>query len=161
MNELVVLVGVLLPMRNSLILIGLTLRTLSAIDAARVSPDVSSHEALPMRSPLKLAGPAVTANVALTLCPGATGPGSVTDVSERPGTTEVHCALGRPMLSFTPVTGAPVVFVNVTTVFWVVPGANVCSPGGPPGTDVASSTVPARPLPDESSTVSPFASSNL
>ena len=73
MNELVALVGELLPMRNSLILIGLVLRTFSAIDADCPSP----HVALPIRSPLNGAGPEVTLNVALTLAPGATGSASV------------------------------------------------------------------------------------
>ena len=60
------------------------------------------------------------------------------------------------MLSVTPVTGAPVVFVNVTTVSWVEPGANVCRPGGPGAAAAATATVPLRPLPDESSTLSPL-----
>src|SRR3954467_15659671 len=118
MNELVPFAGELLPIRSSLILMALVLRTFSAIDADCPSP----HVALPIRSPLKLAGPEVTLNVALTLSPGATVPGNVFDVSEPPATTEVHCALGTPMLSVTPVTGAPVVFVNVTTVSWLEPG---------------------------------------
>ncbi len=79
-------------MRNSLILIGLTLRTFSAVVSDCVPPVVRFvHEALPTRSPLKAAGPEVTLKVALTLAPGATGPANVTDVSVVPGTTEVHC----------------------------------------------------------------------
>src|SRR3954447_271023 len=161
MNEFVLLVGELLPMRNSLILIGSTLRTRSAIDADRVPPvDELVHEALAIRSPLKAAAPEVTANVALTLSPGATGPGRVSDVSEPPATTAVHCASGRDRLSLTSVTGAPVVFVNVTMVSWVEPGANVWRPGGPAGAVEATRTVPLRPWPDESSTASPLVSSN-
>src|SRR4051812_45507287 len=116
------------PMRNSLILIGLALRTRSAIDADCVAPLAwLVQDALPTRSPLKLACPEVTRNVALTLSPGATGPGMV---SEPPWTTELHCA-GTERLSFTFVAGAPLVFVNVTIVSWLDPGANVCRPGGP------------------------------
>src|SRR3954451_20575609 len=153
MNELVALLGALLPTRNSLILIGLMLRTFSAIAADCVAPlDGFVQDALPIRSPLKLAGPEVTLNVALTLSPGATGPGNVFDVSEPPATTEVHCALGTPMLSFTSVTGLPVMFVNVTVVSWLEPGANVCRPGGPAAAAGAVRTVPARLWPDESST---------
>jgi hypothetical protein len=40
----------------------------------------------------------------------------------------VHC-LGTLMLNLRPVTGAPVVFVNVTVTFWEDPGENVWSPG--------------------------------
>src|SRR4051812_18178995 len=149
MNELVPLAGLLLPIRNSLILIGLVLRTFSAIDAVCPSP----HVAFPMMSPLNGASPDVTFNVALTLAPGATGPAIVF------GPSLVH-PLGRETLSATPVTGAPVVFVNVTMVSWVEPGANVCRPGGPGAAAAATATVPLRPLPDESSTLSPLASSN-
>src|SRR5882757_2398457 len=129
MNALVKLV--LVPVRNSLILIGLTLRTFSAVvsDCRPPCPGLV-HEALPARSPLKAAGPDVTRNVALTLAPGATGCGNVTDVSVLPGTTEVHCLLGTEMLSFTPTAGDPVVFVNVTVDSCEDRGANVWSPGG-------------------------------
>src|SRR3954462_10125181 len=115
MNELVALLGALLPTRNSLILIGLMLRTFSAIAADCVAPlDEFVQDALPIRSPLKLAGPDVTVNAALTLSPGATGPGNVFDDSGPPATTEVHWPVGTPILSFTPGTGVPVVLVNVT-----------------------------------------------
>src|ERR1700754_3317398 len=104
MNELVPLLGELEPMRNSLILTGLVLRTFSAIDADCPSPQV----AFPTRSPLKLTGPEVTLNVALTLSPGAIGPAIVFGASAlQPAGTET--------LRLTPVTGAPVVLVNVTT----------------------------------------------
>src|SRR5580693_5187892 len=119
MNEFVELSGEL--MRNSLILIGLTFRTFSAVVADCVLPAVPPevwfvHEALPARSPLNAAGPEVTLKVALTLAPGATGPAIVTDVLAAPGTTEVHCLPGTEMLNLTPTAGAPVVFVNVTVM---------------------------------------------
>src|SRR4051794_26191278 len=121
MNELVELAGELEPIRNSLILTGLTLRTRSAIDADWAAPLARFvHAAVPSRSPLKLAGPEVTVNVALTLSPGATGPGIV---SAPPWTTERHCGPGRERLSLTFVAGAPLVFVNVTTVSSLDPGA--------------------------------------
>src|ERR1039458_7095800 len=102
MNEFVELAGVLVLIRNSLILIGLTLRTFSAVVVANCFPLLVGfvHTALPTRSPLKAAGPEVTLKVALTLAPGATGSGIVTDVLVVFGTTEVHC-LGTEMLSFT------------------------------------------------------------
>src|ERR1044071_5916938 len=120
MNELVPLAGLLEPMRNSLILTGLVLRTRSAIDADCPSP----HVAVPIRSPLNGAGPEVTLIVRLTLAPGAMASATVT------GPLVVHPA-GVVTPSVTPGTGAPVVFVNVTTVSWVEPGVNVCRPGGP------------------------------
>src|SRR5450755_518876 len=114
MNALVELV--LVPARNSLILIGLTFRTFSAVVSDCLPPCPGFvHEALPVRSPLKAAGPDVTRKVALTLAPGA---------------TEVHCLLGTEMLSFTPTAGDPVVFVNVTVDSCEDRGANVWSPGG-------------------------------
>ena len=83
-------------MRNSLILIGLTFRTFSAVVSDCVLPLAwFVHEALPTRSPLKAAGPEVTLKVALTLAPGATGSAIVIDVSVVPGTTEVHCLWAR------------------------------------------------------------------
>src|SRR5690348_9637168 len=105
-------------------------------------------------SPLKLAGPAVTVKVPVTLSPGATGPGMVTVEPSAPATVEDHPA-GRPSVSFTFVTGAPVVFVNVTRLFWLAPGEKVCRPGGPAATAAAVRTVPSLWLPDESSTVGP------
>src|SRR5690349_8776616 len=120
MNEFVPFAGLLEPMRNSLILIGLVLRTRSAIAADCPSP----HVAVPIRSPLNAASPEVTLIVRLTLAPGATGSETVT------GPFVVQPA-GVVTPSVTPDTGAPVVFVKVTIVSWVVPGANVCRPGGP------------------------------
>src|SRR5512137_111602 len=114
MNESVGLAGEPALMRSSLILIGLTFRTFSAVVSDCVRPLAFVHEALPTRSPLKAAGPEVTLKVALTLAPGATGSVMVTDVLAAPGTTEVHCLLGTEMLSFTPVAVAPVIFLNVT-----------------------------------------------
>src|SRR6266487_4579325 len=121
---------VLVPVRNSLILIGPTFRTFSAVVSLCLAPFAGfAHEALPIRSPLKAPGPEVTLKVALTLAPGATE-SNVCDVSVVPGTKEVHCLLGTEMLNFTPAARDPVVFVNVTVVFCEDPGANVWSPGG-------------------------------
>src|SRR5580704_15618657 len=120
MNEFVELSGEL--MRNSLILIGLTFRTFSAVVSDCALPLVGLvHEALPARSPLKAAGPEVTLKVALTLAPGATGPVIVSDVLAPLETTEVHC-LGTEMVNLTPTAGAPVVFVNVKVVSCEDPG---------------------------------------
>src|ERR1700723_1369960 len=121
MNEFVELAGEPALMRNSLILIGLTFRTFSAVVSECVPPAVPPeagfvHEALATRSPLKAAGPEVTLKVAVTLAPGATGSAIVTEVLAPPGTKEVHCLLGTEMLNLTPTAGAPVVFVNVTLV---------------------------------------------
>src|SRR5215472_9730689 len=123
MNEFVGLPGPLT--RNSLILIGLTFRTFSAVVSDCVLPLAFVHEAWPTRSPLKAAGPAVSWNVAFTLAPGATGPAIVAEVSVFPETTEVHCLLGTATLNLTPVAGAPVVFVNVRVVSCDDPGENV------------------------------------
>src|ERR1051325_7977795 len=99
MNEFVGLAAVPSLTRNSLILIGLTFRTFSAVVSDCFAPLVwFVHWALPTRSPLKAAGPEVTLKVALTLAPGATGPAIVTDVLVEPGATEVHC-LGTEMLN--------------------------------------------------------------
>src|SRR4051812_35425750 len=114
MNALVGLA--LVPVRNSLILIGLTFRTFSVVVSLRRAPFAGFvHEALPIRSPLKSADPEVTLKVALTLAPGATE-SNVCDVSVVPGTKEVHCLLGTVMLNFTPAARAPVVLVNFTVV---------------------------------------------
>src|SRR5215471_724476 len=122
---------VLVPARNSLILIGSTFRTVSVVVSDCLPPFIGFvQKTLPIRSPLKGTGPEVTLKVALTLAPGATGSGNVTDVSVVPGTKEVHCLSGSEMLSFTPTAGAPVVFVNVTVDSCEDPGANVWSPGG-------------------------------
>src|ERR1017187_3538038 len=95
MNEFVELVVEPSLMRNSLILIGLTFRTFSAVVSDCVLPVAGFvHEALLTRSPLKAAGPEVTLKVALTLAPGATGSAIVTEVLVVPGTTEVHRVLG-------------------------------------------------------------------
>src|ERR1017187_4452705 len=107
-------------MRNSLILIGLTFRTFSAVVASNFFAPLV-QEALPTRSPLKAAGPEVTLKVALTLAPGATGSANVVE----PEATAVH-PFGVAMLSLTPAAGAPVVFVNVTMVSCEEPGENVC-----------------------------------
>src|SRR5690242_8057431 len=128
MNALVGLV--LAPARISLILIGLTFRTSSAVVPLCLAPPPGFvHEALPTTSPLNGTGPEVTLKVALTLAPGATE-SKVWEVSVVPGTTEVHCLLGTDMLSFTPAARDPVVLVNVTVEFCEDPGVNVWSPGG-------------------------------
>src|ERR1039458_7095702 len=139
MNESVGLVGEPSLMRNSLILIGLTFRTFSAVVSESFPPFVwFVHWALPTRSPLKAAGLEVTLKVALTLAPGATGSANVADVLVVPETKEVHC-LGTEMLNWTPTAGAPVVFVNVTVVSCEDPGENVwrdrggAVAGGPSG----------------------------
>src|SRR5437016_1392179 len=129
MNEFVELAGEPALILNSLILIGLTFRTFSAVVSDCIAPLVwFFHWALPTRSPLKAAGPEVTLKVALTLAPGATGSAIVTDVLP-PGAAEVHCR-GTEMLNWTPTAAAPVVFVNVTVVSCEDPGENVWSPGG-------------------------------
>ena len=95
-------------MRNSLILIGLTFRTFSAVVSECFPPLVELvHEAFPTRSPLNAAGPEVTLKVALTLAPGAIGSANVFDVSVVPATKAVHCLLGREMLNLTPTAAAP------------------------------------------------------
>src|SRR5262249_26245398 len=111
MNEFVALAGEAVLIANSLILIGLTLRTFSTAVSDCVWPLAEFvHEALPTRSPPKAAGPDVTLNVALTLAPGMTGSVNVFDVSLEPETTEVH-PLGAEMLNLTSFAGAPVVLV--------------------------------------------------
>src|SRR5579875_1603666 len=128
MNELVGVV--LVPVRNSLILIGLTFRTCSvAVSRCRSRFAGFVHVASPARSPPNAAGPEVTLNVALTLAPGATE-ANVFDRSLVPATTDAHCLEGTEMLSRTPTAVELVVFVNVTVESWLEPGANVCSPGG-------------------------------
>src|SRR6185437_5677784 len=127
------LVGsVLVPERNSLIVIGLTFRTFSVVVADCRPPCPGPgfvHEALPIRSPLKGTGPEVTVKVALTLAPGATEP-NVRELSNVPETTDLHCLSGTVMLSRTPTAVDPVVFVNVTVDSCEDRGANVWSPGG-------------------------------
>src|SRR5207244_2688262 len=108
MNEFVELVVDPSLMRNSLIFTGLTFRTFSAVVSDCVRPFVI-QEALPTRSPLNASGPDVILKVALTVAPGAIGPGN-----------DLAACVVQPlcagMLSLTPVAGAPVVFVNVTVV---------------------------------------------
>ena len=87
LDERVGRVGGRAGMRNSLILTGLTFRTFSAVVSDCFWPvDWFVQEALPIRSPLKAAGPEVTLKVALTLAPGATGSANVFDVSAVPET---------------------------------------------------------------------------
>src|ERR1039458_9530950 len=130
MNEFVELAGEPELTANSLILIGLTFRTFSAIFSDCVLPFVV-HEALPTRSPLKAAGPEVTLKVAFTLAPGATGAAIVVV----PEATEVH-PVGTERLNLTPAAGAPVVFVNERVVSCEDRGENVWSPGGAAVADV-------------------------
>src|SRR6185312_5450162 len=117
-------------MRNSLILIGLTLRTFSAVVSLCFSPLAFVHRALPTKSPLKGDRPDFTLNVALTLAPGATGSENVFDVPLPPATCEVQPLPGREMLSVTFAAGAPVVFVKLNAVSCEDPGVKVWSPGG-------------------------------
>src|SRR5262249_21238503 len=137
------------PIRYSLILTGLVLRTRSLTDAL-CAPQV----AVAVMSPLNDVMPEVTLSVRLTVAPGATGSAIVTGASALQ-------PLGTVMPSLTPDTAAPVVFLKVTIVSWLEPGENVCSPDGPAGVLVATNTLPFFPLPEESVTVSPLASSNL
>src|SRR5689334_10207669 len=124
MNESVTFSGEPAFTRNSLIVIGLPFRTFSAVVSLTVLPSAGSfQDTRPTRSPLNGADPDVTVNVALTLAPGATTFPIVVE------TTALHCR-GTVMLNVTPVTGAPVVFVNVSAVCCEEPGENVCSPGG-------------------------------
>src|ERR1019366_650233 len=126
MNEFVELVVEPSLMRNSLILIGLTFRTFSAVVSDCFLPFAGFvHETLPTRSPLKAAGPEVTLKVALTLAPGATGAAIVVV----PEATEVH-PVGTERLNLTPAAGAPVLFVNERVVSCEERGENVWSPGG-------------------------------
>src|SRR4249919_765460 len=100
MNESVAFVGEPELMRNSLILIGLTFRTFSAVVSVFFAPLVGfDHEAFATRSPLKGAVFEVILKVALTLAPGATGPANVFDVSVLPCTMDVHCLPGTEMLN--------------------------------------------------------------
>jgi len=109
MNELVGLV--LVPVRNSLILIWLTLRTCSLlVTRCRAWLAELVQLAWATRSPSNAAGPEVTVNVALTLARGATE-ANVFEESLVPSTTACHCRLGRAMDSFTLVAAVPVVLV--------------------------------------------------
>src|SRR6186713_2979841 len=111
-------------LRNSLIVIGLTLRTFStAVSDCFAPPAAFVHRALPTRSPLKAAVADVTLNVALTLAPGAIGSAIVAEVLAVPVTTAAH-PLGTDKLNSTPPSGAPVVFVNVTVVSCDEPSEN-------------------------------------
>ena len=128
MNALVGLVVV--PVRNSLILIGSTFRTFSAVVSKRRGPEPGFvHDALATRSPLNGFGPEVTVKTALTVSPGATEP-NVAESLRVPATTALQCRSGPATRNFTSTAGDPVVFVNVTVVFCEDPGVNVCSPGG-------------------------------
>src|SRR5262245_18937374 len=73
------------PIRNSLIVIGLTFRTFStAVSICFGPPAELVHHALPTRSPSKGAGPEVTLNLALRLEPGARGSAIVVDTAVDP-----------------------------------------------------------------------------
>src|SRR5580693_10582184 len=109
MNESVALVGGPELTRSSLIFTGLAFRTFSVIGPDCFVPLAwFVQEALPTKSPLKAADPDVTLNVALTLAPGATGPGKVFAVSELPATTADHWC-GTERLNLMSAAGAPVV----------------------------------------------------
>src|SRR4029453_3597854 len=132
MNEFVVLAaGPPLP-RNSLTGIGLTFRTFStalssclpAFAEATAGKLAAVQRAWPTRSPLNAAGPDGTLKVPLRVAPGATGSAIVAVVLVVADATDVQ-PFGTTMLNSTPVTGTPVVFVNVTLVSCAEPGANV------------------------------------
>src|ERR1041385_3257300 len=125
------LVGLsLVPVRNSLILIGLTLRTFSVVVSDCLAPVVRFvHETTPRRSPLKAPGPEVTVKTALTVSPGATRPNFI-DFWVVPGTNEVQNRAGTAMLNSTSDATDPVALVNVTVASCEAPGVNVWSPGG-------------------------------
>src|SRR6185295_7133124 len=121
MNALVPLV--LVPVRNSLILIGWTLRTFAAVVSGCRPVPGFAHSANAVRSPLKDDRPELTRNVVLTVAPGSTvgndvRPSALTDQPR-----------GSSMLSFTPNARDPVVLVNVTVEFRAEPGVKVCSAG--------------------------------
>src|SRR6476620_4193617 len=99
---------------NSLIFIGLTLRTFLIIVSDCV-PATVVHEALPTMSPLNDAEPEVTLKVALTLAPGAIGSANVFELSDVPETTDFQCD-GTERLNLTPVAGDIEIFLNVTVV---------------------------------------------
>ena len=114
MNWLVELMLVL--KRISLILIGRTFLTLCAVVSNCASPFILLfHSAFPVRKPAPVFTEAVILKVAFTLAPGATGALNIFVVSAVPETMEVH-PLGTEMLNLTPVTGAPMVFVNVSVM---------------------------------------------
>src|ERR1044071_4967728 len=112
------------PLANSLILMGLTLRTFSVAESDCSCPSVF-QEAFAIRSPLNADLPEVTLNVVLTVAPGATGPAMVAELFA----TTFH-PRGAEMLNLMSDTGAPVTFLNVTVVSCDDPGENVWSPGG-------------------------------
>src|ERR1051325_10530543 len=112
------------PLANSLILMGLTLRTFSVAESDCSCPSVF-QEAFAIRSPLNADLPEVTLNVVLTVAPGVTGPAMVEELFA----TTFH-PRGAEMLNLMSDTGAPVTFLNVTVVSCDDPGENVWSPGG-------------------------------
>src|SRR5579885_1542074 len=137
MKESLELLAVPEVIRNSLILIGLTLRTFSTAVAVWVAAlVVFVQEALPTRSPLKAAGPEVILKVAVTLATGATGSANFLDVSVVLETDTLHSLFGKAMLSVTPAAGASLVFVNVAVISFAAPGEKVWSPGGVAAADV-------------------------
>src|SRR4051812_31854256 len=110
---------------NSLILIGLALRTFSTTVSVCAFPVPSVHEALATRSPLKAAGPEVTLNVALKVAPAA----SSATLAGPPVATAFQPA-GRVIFRLTFLTGVGEVLTNVTTESSEEPGEKVCRPGG-------------------------------
>src|SRR3954471_13314393 len=111
MNPLVGLPPV--PVRYSLILIGLLFRTCSVVVPLCRGPWPGVVQApRPVRSPSNAAAPEVTVKVALTLAPGATDSNGC-GVAVVAVTTEFHPA-GVDRLSLTPEAGDSEVFVNVS-----------------------------------------------
>src|SRR6185369_3796356 len=113
------------PIRNSLMRIGLALRTFSTAVSDRVRP-LARHEALPVRSPLKAALAGVTLKATLTLAPGATEAKLVApDAAARQDA-------GSARLSRTPLAAVRSTLVKLTMTSWLAPGAKVCTPVGFP-----------------------------
>src|SRR5262245_30242363 len=127
MNEFVVFAGAPEAIWNSLILIGLTLRAFMIAVSVCIAPPFV-HLAVPTRSPLNTAVPDVILNGTTTRAPGAIGPAIVAAALVESATTDVH-PFGVVILTSTPVTGAPVMFLNQTVASRDDPGENVCNIG--------------------------------
>ena len=126
MKELVAL-PLLSAMRNSFILTGCTLRTLECAVSDQVFPKLFQL-ALAFMSPLNSSMDEVTAKVAYTLSPGSMVLKLCT-LSVLPWTLYFQ-PLGGTTVRVRPTTVSPMVLVNFTVTFWVVPGAQVWSPAG-------------------------------
>ena len=130
MNEFVGLAGAPALMRNSLILIGLTFRTFSAAVSDCFAPLASVHERVADQVAVEGRRPRGDLE---GRAHARTRRDRVGDRHRRPVRARNDggpSCWARTMLNSTPVTGAPVVFVNVTVVSCEDPGENVWSPGG-------------------------------